>query len=89
LVSWPSLIGKKNELFAFRSGKSHRGLRLANRQPRGVSEGILEGPVPMMRPCLRKNMVGVPEIFLSWMKQRSGGPQGNVFTERIIHASGT
>jgi hypothetical protein len=34
-------------------------------------------------------MVGIPKILLSWMKQRSGGPQGNVFTERIVHASGT
>jgi hypothetical protein len=42
---------------------------LANRQPRGVSEGILEGPVPMVRPGPRNNMVGVPKILLSWMKQ--------------------
>jgi hypothetical protein len=27
----------------------------------------------MMRPCPRKNMAGIPDIFLSWMKQRSGG----------------
>jgi hypothetical protein len=26
----------------------------------------------MVRPGLRKNMEGVPEICLSWMKQRSG-----------------
>jgi hypothetical protein len=29
--------------------------------------------VPMVRPGLGKNMVDVPEIFVSWMKQRSGG----------------
>jgi hypothetical protein len=75
--------------FAFRSGKSHRGSRLAKRQSREVSEGILEGPAPMMRPGSRKNVANVPKILLSWMKQRSGGPQGNVFTERIAHASGT
>jgi hypothetical protein len=34
-------------------------------------------------------MVGIPKILLSWMKQRSGGPQENIFTERITHASGT
>jgi hypothetical protein len=34
-------------------------------------------------------MVGVPKILLSWTKQRSGGPQGNVFTKRIVHAPGT
>jgi hypothetical protein len=43
----------------------------------------------MIRLSSRKNMVGIPEILLSWMKQRSGGPQGNVFTERVIHAPGT
>jgi hypothetical protein len=86
---WPSLNGKKNEFFAFRSGESRRGLRLANRQSRGVSKGTLEGPVPMVRPVLRKNLAGIPEILFSWMKQRSGGPQGNIFTERIVHTSGT
>jgi hypothetical protein len=55
--------------WALRSGESHKGLRLARRQPIGVSEGILEGPVPMVRPGLRKNMVDVPKILLSWMKQ--------------------
>jgi hypothetical protein len=34
-------------------------------------------------------MVGIPKILLSWMKQRSGGPQGNIFTKRIVHAPGT
>jgi hypothetical protein len=72
---WPSLIGKKNEFWGF--------------EIRGVSEGILEGPVPMVRRGPRKNMVGIPKILLSWMKQRSEGPQGNVFTERIVHAPGT
>jgi hypothetical protein len=34
-------------------------------------------------------MVGIPKILFSWMKQRSGGPQVDVFVERIVHASGT
>jgi hypothetical protein len=42
----------------------------------------------MVRPGLRENMVGILKILLSWTKQRSGGPQGNVFTE-IVHAPGT
>jgi hypothetical protein len=75
--------------WALRSGESCKASRLASRQPRGVSEGILEGLVPMVRPGPRKNMVGIPKILLSWTKHRSGGPQGNVFTERIIHAPGT
>jgi hypothetical protein len=66
---------------ALRSDESHKGSRLARRQPRGVSEQILEGPVPMVRPGPRKNMAGIPKILLSWTKQRSGGPQGNVFTK--------
>jgi hypothetical protein len=75
--------------WGLRSGESCKGSRLASRQPRGVSEGILEGPVPMVRPGPRKNMAGIPEILLSWTKQRSGGSQGNVFTERIVHTLGT
>jgi hypothetical protein len=43
----------------------------------------------MVRPGMSKNIVGIPKILLSWMKQRSGGPQGNVFTKRIIHTPGT
>jgi hypothetical protein len=74
--------------WALRSGESLKGLRLASKQPRGVPEGILDGLVPMVRPIPRKNMVGVPKILLSWTKQRSGGPQGNVFIERILYASG-
>jgi hypothetical protein len=34
-------------------------------------------------------MVGVPKILISWTKQRSGGPQWNIFTERIVHIPGT
>jgi hypothetical protein len=82
-------LERQMSLGALRSGESHKGLRLASRQPRGLSEGILEGPVPMVRPSPRKNMVGLPKILLPWMKQRSGGPQGSIFTERIVHVPGT
>jgi hypothetical protein len=61
---------------ALRLCERHKGLRLASRHPRGVSEGILEGSVPMVRPGLKKVMVGVPKIMLSWMKQRSGDFKG-------------
>jgi hypothetical protein len=74
---------------AFRSGESHRGSRLASRQPSGKPEGSLEGSVPMMRPSPRKKIAGVPKILLSWTKQRRGGPQGNIFTERVVYAPGT
>jgi hypothetical protein len=43
----------------------------------------------MVRPCPRKNMMGIPKILLAYTKQRSGGPQGNVFTERINHTPGS
>jgi hypothetical protein len=81
-------LERKMRFFVFRSGKSRRGSRLANRQPRGVSEGILEGPAPMMRPCLRKNMSS-PRYSFPVRKREVEGPQGNVFTERIVHTSGT
>jgi hypothetical protein len=34
-------------------------------------------------------MVGISKILLSWTKQRSGGPQRNIFTEGIVHVPGT
>jgi hypothetical protein len=43
----------------------------------------------MVRPRPRKNMVGIPKILLSLAKQRSGGPEGNIFTKMIVHAPGT
>jgi hypothetical protein len=67
-------LERKMSFWALRSGKSFKGSRLANRQPRGVSERNLEGSVPMVRPGPRKNMVGIPEILLSWTKHRNGGP---------------
>jgi hypothetical protein len=35
---------------------------LARRRPNGAFEGIWDGPTPMVRPDLRRDMVGVPEI---------------------------
>jgi hypothetical protein len=35
---------------------------LAKRHPNGESEGIWDGPTPMVRPDLRRDMAGVPEI---------------------------
>jgi hypothetical protein len=45
-----------------RSGMRCRGPRLARRHPTGESEGILDGPTLMVRPDLRRDIVGVPEI---------------------------
>jgi hypothetical protein len=39
-----------------------RGPRLARRHPNGESEGIWDGPTPMVKPDLRRDMAGVPEI---------------------------
>jgi hypothetical protein len=35
---------------------------LARRHPNGESEGIWDSPTPMVRPDLRKDMAGIPEI---------------------------
>jgi hypothetical protein len=35
---------------------------LARRHPNGESERILDGPISMVRPDLRRDMAGVPEI---------------------------
>jgi hypothetical protein len=45
-----------------RSGVRQRGPRLARRHPNGESEGILDGPTLMVRPDLRRDMAGIPEI---------------------------
>jgi hypothetical protein len=38
---------------------------LARRHPNGESEGIWDGPISMVRPDLRRDMAGVPEISVS------------------------
>jgi hypothetical protein len=58
--------------WGLRSGVRHRGPRLARRHPNGESEGILDGPTLMVRPDLRRDMAGVPEI---------SGPQERVDVE--------
>jgi hypothetical protein len=35
---------------------------MARRQPNEESEGIWDGPTPMVRPDLRRDMAGVPKI---------------------------
>jgi hypothetical protein len=51
---------------------------LARRHPNGESEGIWDSPTPMVRPDLRRDMAGVPEI---------SGPQE---TDRDVeHPEGT
>jgi hypothetical protein len=35
---------------------------MARRHPNGESEGILDGPTPMVRPDLRRGMAGIPKI---------------------------
>jgi hypothetical protein len=56
----------------------HRGQRLARRYPNGEFEGILEGPTPMVRSDLRKDMVGIPKI---------SGPQER--ERKVEHSEGT
>jgi hypothetical protein len=71
-----------------RSDVRHRGPRLARRHPNGESEGILDGPIPMVRPDLRRDMAEVPEISGPQERERErdrgrercGAPRGNAFT---------
>jgi hypothetical protein len=51
---------------------------LARRHPNGESEGILDGPTPMVRPDLRRDMAGVPKI---------SGPQER--ERNVEHPEGT
>jgi hypothetical protein len=55
-------LQRKMNFPGLRSRMRHRGPRLARRHPNGESEGILEGPTPKVRPDLRRDMVGIPEI---------------------------
>jgi hypothetical protein len=49
---------------------------LARRHPNGESEGILEGPTPMVRPDLRRDMVGIPKISVPQERVDVGHPGG-------------
>jgi hypothetical protein len=43
---------------------------LARRHPNGESEGIWDSPSPMVRPDLRRDMAGVPNISGSQERER-------------------
>jgi hypothetical protein len=45
-----------------RSGVRQRGQRLTRRHPNREFEGIWDGPTPMVRPDLRRDMTGIPKI---------------------------
>jgi hypothetical protein len=77
-----ALLQRKMSFQALRSGERHRGPRLARRHPNGESEGILDGPTPIVRPDLSIDMAGIPEISgpQERERERCGVPRGNVFT---------
>jgi hypothetical protein len=54
---------------------------LARRHPNGESEGISEGPTPMVRPDLRRDMAGVPEISVPQERELMWNTQ----EERLPH----
>jgi hypothetical protein len=61
-----------------------RGPRLVRRHPSGESEGIVDGPTPMVRPDLRRDMVGIPKISFPQERERNveypegtSSPQGS------------
>jgi hypothetical protein len=53
---------------------------LARTHPNGESEGILDGPTPMVRPDLRRAMAGVPAI---------SGPQERERERDVEYLEGT
>jgi hypothetical protein len=65
-----------------RSGFRWRGLRLARRHPNRESEGIWDNPTPVVRPDLRRDMVGIPKTAgpQERERERCGAPTGNIFT---------
>jgi hypothetical protein len=69
--------------WSLRSEVRHRDPRLARRHPNGESEGILDGPTPIVRPDLRRDMVGIPKISGSQERERCETPTGKVFTMRV------
>jgi hypothetical protein len=46
-----------------------------------MSEGIWDGPIPMVRPDLRRDMAGIPKISGPQEREMWNTiPKGNVFT---------
>jgi hypothetical protein len=63
-----------------RLGVRQRGPRLTRRHPNGDSDGILDGPTPLVRPDLRRYMAGIPKISVPQEREsRYGTPGRNVF----------
>jgi hypothetical protein len=62
----------------------HKGPRLARRHPNGESEGILDGPTPMVRSDLRRDMPGVSKISGPQERKREmWNTQVNIFTTGV------
>jgi hypothetical protein len=53
-----------------RSGIRWRSPRLARRHPNVESEGFWDGPISMVRPDLRRDMVGIPKISVLQERER-------------------
>jgi hypothetical protein len=70
------LITEKNELLWLKIRHYVEGPKLARRHPNGESEGILDGPTPMVRPDLRRDMAGVLEISVPQERVDVGHPGG-------------
>jgi hypothetical protein len=77
MILGPGLITEKNELLGLKI-KPRRDPRLARKHPNGESEGILDGPTPMVRPELRRGYDGHPRDIDSSGESRGGSPRGDV-----------
>jgi hypothetical protein len=78
-----------------RSGIRQRGPRLAKRHPNGESEEIWDSPISMVRPDLRRDMAGVPEILVPQDRvdvEHPGGTfssQGPTVLENLVPGDGS
>jgi hypothetical protein len=78
-----------------RSGVRQRGLRLARRNPNGESEGIWDDPISMVRPDLRRDMTGVPEITVPQKRVvvehpgRTSSSQGSTVLGNLVPRDGS
>jgi hypothetical protein len=79
-------LQRKTSFHGLRSSVRHRVPRLTRRHPNGESEGILEGSTPMVRPDLRRDMAGVPEI--SGPQERERDVEHTTQREHLHHWGG-
>jgi hypothetical protein len=82
----PTLITEKNEFLGLKIKVKSKGPKLVRRHPNGESEEILDGPTPMVRPNLRRDMVGVPEISGPQERERDVEHPERTSSQQGVHS---